>query len=120
MKKQSFVQNFGNASPEPSVAGTLSLIPGLGQFYNGERLKGWLFLEVGILNMALLGLLLCADSICNGILNLALHTMFIQTNRCFASWVHSNSAIRVPTFCWHCVLVLSLTLYVMPMIAPLI
>lgn len=69
MKKQSFVQNFGNASPEPSVAGTLSLIPGLGQFYNGERLKGWLFLEVGILNMALLGLLLCADSICTGLLN---------------------------------------------------
>lgn len=79
MKKQGFVQNFGNASPEPSVAGTLSLIPGLGQFYNGERLKGWLFLEVGILNMTLLGLLLCADSICNALLHFSV-AYHVHTN----------------------------------------
>lgn len=56
---------------EPSVAGVLSLVPGLGQFYNGDQLKGWLFLEVGAINFVILAGIICADSISNGILQFA-------------------------------------------------
>lgn len=65
---------FANAERgriEPSVAGALSLVPGLGQFYNGDRLKGWLFLEVGAINFVILLGILCADSISNGIVQFA-------------------------------------------------
>lgn len=66
--------NFASANKgelEPSVAGALSLIPGLGQFYNGDRLKGWLFLEVGAINFVILLSILCADAISNGIMQFA-------------------------------------------------
>ncbi|PZM85851.1 MAG: hypothetical protein DKT66_00150 [Candidatus Melainabacteria bacterium] len=66
--------NFASANKgelEPSVAGALSLVPGLGQFYNGDRLKGWLFLEVGAINFIILLGILCADSISNGIVQFA-------------------------------------------------
>ncbi|MBX9949753.1 MAG: TonB C-terminal domain-containing protein [Candidatus Obscuribacterales bacterium] len=66
--------NFANTDRgelEPSVAGALSLVPGLGQFYNGDRLKGWLFLEVGAINFVILLSILCADSISNGIVQFA-------------------------------------------------
>jgi len=72
--------NFGDGAsgngPEPSVAGTLSLVPGLGQLYNGDKLKGWLFLEVGAINFALLLLILCADSISTGLTQFAANHHF--------------------------------------------
>lgn len=72
--------NFASANKgelEPSVAGALSLVPGLGQFYNGDRLKGWLFLEVGAINFVILLGILCADSISNGIVQFASSHHFI-------------------------------------------
>ncbi len=72
--------NFASANKgelEPSVAGALSLVPGLGQFYNGDRLKGWLFLEVGAINFVILLGILCADSISNGIVQFANSHHFI-------------------------------------------
>lgn len=61
---------------EPSVAGVLSLVPGLGQFYNGDRLKGWLFLEVGAINFMILMLILCADSLSTGLAQFAVNHHF--------------------------------------------
>jgi len=41
----------------------LSMVPGLGQFYNGEARKGFLFLDVAILNYILLSIILLAPVI---------------------------------------------------------
>ncbi len=75
--------NFGEqaskankAGLEPSVAGALSLVPGLGQLYNGDRLKGWLFLEVGAINFAILAVILCADSLSTGMAQFAVNHHF--------------------------------------------
>lgn len=48
---------------DPMKALKLSLIPGLGQMYNGERIKGFLFLDVGLVNFLLLWLILFARPI---------------------------------------------------------
>ncbi|HEY9786582.1 MAG TPA: TonB family protein [Candidatus Obscuribacterales bacterium] len=49
--------------PEPAFAAALSLMPGLGQFYNGERRKAWLFLDVGIINLVLIAFMFSADAL---------------------------------------------------------
>lgn len=72
MKTFNFGDNAYRRRLEPSVAGALSLVPGLGQLYNGERLKGWLFLEVGAINFAILLLIVCAESISNGLAQFAM------------------------------------------------
>lgn len=77
MKTFNFDGNAGKGGLAPRVAGALSVIPGLGQLYNGERLKGWLFLEVGILNFSILLLILCADSICSGMAQFAVDHRFV-------------------------------------------
>lgn len=56
---------------EPKRALTLSIIPGLGQFYNGERVKGVLFLGVTAANLLLLSLLFCTGSLLNFLLSAA-------------------------------------------------
>lgn len=71
MKTFNFGEGAKKGALEPSVAGALSLVPGLGQFYNGDRLKGWLFLEVGAINFIIILSILCADSISKGILAFA-------------------------------------------------
>ena len=45
-----------NMTPQkdPTTAGLLSVIPGLGQMYNGESRKGMLFLAAGICNLAII------------------------------------------------------------------
>ncbi|MFN8656721.1 MAG: TonB family protein [Candidatus Obscuribacterales bacterium] len=49
---------FSGAQRDPMTAAMLSLIPGLGQLYNGETRKGFLFLGVAALNfIAFLGML---------------------------------------------------------------
>jgi TonB family protein len=42
---------FQKPARDPSTAALLSLIPGLGQLYNGETRKGFLFLTVAAMNM---------------------------------------------------------------------
>ena len=48
---------------DPRTAAMLSMIPGLGQFYNGQARKGFLFLDVAIINYMLLSLILLAPVI---------------------------------------------------------
>lgn len=54
--------------PEPAFAAALSVVPGLGQFYNGESRKGWLFFDVGVLNLALISFVLSAQPIAQSLL----------------------------------------------------
>ena len=35
----------------PTVATVLCCVPGLGQFYNGDKKKGWLMLGVGVIGL---------------------------------------------------------------------
>lgn len=71
MKTFNFGDNANRRRLEPSVAGALSLVPGLGQLYNGDRLKGWLFLEVGAINFVILLLIVCAESLSTGLAQFA-------------------------------------------------
>lgn len=45
---------FKQPARDPSTAAMLSIIPGLGQLYNGETRKGFLFLTVAAMNMVLM------------------------------------------------------------------
>lgn len=54
---------YNRDGKDPLTAAMLSMIPGLGQFYNGESRKGFLFLDVAILNYILLSVILLAPGI---------------------------------------------------------
>lgn len=55
----------------PKRALALSIIPGLGQIYNGESVKGMLFLGVSAANLILLGLLFFTGPLLQGLVQLA-------------------------------------------------
>ncbi len=55
---------------EPKRALALSVVPGLGQFYNGERVKGALFLTVAMANVVLLSLLFFTEPMLQAIVSL--------------------------------------------------
>jgi TonB family protein len=48
---------------DPITAATLSLVPGLGQFYNGQTAKGFLFLEAAALNFLLFSFMVLTEPI---------------------------------------------------------
>jgi TonB family protein len=52
---------------DPNTAALLSLLPGAGQIYNGEKRKGVLFLCVSFINFSILCLLLFTDGILRGL-----------------------------------------------------
>ncbi len=54
---------------EPRRALTLSIIPGLGQIYNGETVKGYLFIGVTVANLILLSLLFSTETLLNFIIH---------------------------------------------------
>lgn len=54
---------YANPVRDPGFAALLSLLPGLGQFYNGENRKGLLFLDVALFNYLLLALVTLAPVI---------------------------------------------------------
>ncbi len=56
-------QYYPQETRDPATAAMLSMIPGLGQFYNGQSRKGILFLDVAILNYILLSMMLLAPGI---------------------------------------------------------
>ena len=56
-------QYYPQETRDPATAAMLSMIPGLGQFYNGQSRKGILFLDVAILNYILLSVMLLAPGI---------------------------------------------------------
>lgn len=63
----------------PQTAAILSLIPGLGQYYNGQSRKGMLFLDVAVVNYFLLALILTGPQLAQGLKLLGLgHRMEIN------------------------------------------
>jgi TonB family protein len=56
-------QGFQPPSKDPNTAAIMSLIPGLGQLYNGQTSKGLLFLAVDVINLILFFILLFTSPI---------------------------------------------------------
>lgn len=54
---------YSQSERDPYTAAMLSMVPGLGQFYNGESRKGILFLDVAVINFILLSIILLAPGI---------------------------------------------------------
>jgi TonB family protein len=52
---------------QPVTAAVLSVIPGLGQFYNGQSIKGFLFMDVALVNAGLLTIVLFAEPMATGL-----------------------------------------------------
>lgn len=73
---------------DPKTAALLSLIPGLGQYYNGQSRKGLLFLDVAIVNYFLLGLILLAPQISDGLKKLGA-AFSMEINQTLVSLLHS-------------------------------
>ncbi len=85
-------RNFSSefdAHRDPRTAAMLSLIPGLGQYYNGQSRKGLLFLDVAILNYILLGLILLAPQISEGLKKLG-EAFNMEINQTLVSLLHSS------------------------------
>jgi TonB family protein len=66
--------NYANTPPfpdgrHPLTAAILSVVPGLGQVYVGDKRKGILFLNVAFINALLLSLCLCANQIFQSLTN---------------------------------------------------
>lgn len=59
------VANYGGR--EPATAAMLSVIPGLGQFYNGQSIKGFLFMDVAAVNAVLFTIVLFAEPMASGL-----------------------------------------------------
>lgn len=55
---------------EPATAAMLSVIPGLGQLYNGQSVKGFLFMDVAAVNALLLLIVLFAEPLSTGLRSL--------------------------------------------------
>jgi len=53
--------NLRGVSREPMTAAMLSLIPGAGQLYNGQSVKGFLFMDVALINFVLLWVVMFAQ-----------------------------------------------------------
>lgn len=67
MNKMTYLLNsYERPDSNPSTAALLSIVPGLGQLYNGERRKGVLFLEVAALNYLLLWLTIWSGQLAEG------------------------------------------------------
>lgn len=56
---------------DPRRAAALSVMPGLGQLYNGETGKGLLFLAASIANLVLFLMLFCTEPVMKGVIHLA-------------------------------------------------
>ncbi|MBX9722732.1 MAG: TonB family protein [Candidatus Obscuribacterales bacterium] len=63
---------YAQQARDPMTAAMLSMVPGLGQFYNGESRKGILFLDVALINYALLSLIFLAPSLVSALSGLGL------------------------------------------------
>ncbi len=70
MKRMLAVEGPQTAYRDPNMAAALSVVAGLGQLYNGETRKAYLFLGATAINMLLLGTLALAIPISNAMLEL--------------------------------------------------
>lgn len=72
MNRRIFSHGGNNGGmPDPAFAAALSVVPGLGQFYNGESRKGWLFFDVGVLNLLLIGFVVSANPLAQSLVAFA-------------------------------------------------
>ncbi len=65
---------------DPNTAALLSIFPGLGQLYNGQKRKGILFLCVSFINLGILFLLLFTDGLLRGLVEFG-HAFHMVPNR---------------------------------------
>lgn len=63
---------YDRPQKDPTMAGMLSVLPGLGQFYNGESRKGMLFLAVGVINFFVFLGLIFNESLLQSLYNFGL------------------------------------------------
>ncbi len=56
------------STKDPNMAAMMSILPGLGQLYNGESRKGALFLVVSAINLVVLIMLVMSDPILNSLM----------------------------------------------------
>lgn len=94
---------------EPKRALTFSVVPGLGQIYNGEIGKGTLFLGVTAANLLLVALLFFTGPLLNGIMQLAalLHAAPKINIPQILETVHTGRAVTLVYLC----LILSFVAY---------
>ncbi|MGH9551925.1 MAG: hypothetical protein ACRD3W_21245, partial [Terriglobales bacterium] len=62
--------NYQQPTRDPNLAAILSIIPGLGQLYNGETRKGLLFLAVSVMNFMVMLVLLFTKPLINTLINM--------------------------------------------------
>lgn len=73
---------------QPLTAVLLSIIPGLGQFYVGDKRKGILFLDVALINYVLLSVVIFGQAIASSIDTLA-HSYRFEPNRELVSLIQN-------------------------------
>src|SRR5688572_24931051 len=84
-----FEATYG-AGRDPFTAALLSIIPGLGQLYIGERRKGILFLDVTAINTVLLGLMLYSPQILKGLQQFGIELHFRINSALIAVLTHAH------------------------------
>lgn len=83
-------KNSDRPQKDPTMAGMLSILPGLGQLYNGETRKGFLFLSVGVINFfGFLGLVF-NDAILQGLYQFGLGFNMEPNKQLIASMMNAH------------------------------
>ncbi len=82
----------------PLTAAMLSIIPGLGQIYVGDRRKGVLFLDVALINYALIVLMCFSGSLLNGLSGFA-RTYRFDVNHEVLAALHDLQLGSPASFC---------------------
>lgn len=82
---------FEKKAKDPKRAALLSIIPGLGQIYNGQTVKGYLFIASAIVNLAVLSIILGFKPIIGPVSELLNSSFHIEANQ---DWVASLESIK--------------------------
>ncbi|MBX9770022.1 MAG: hypothetical protein K2X29_01545, partial [Candidatus Obscuribacterales bacterium] len=89
--------NFSQPPRDPSVAAMLSIIPGLGQLYNGQTRKGFLFLGVSAINFLIFLVVIFTDPILATLLSMG-QSFHVKPNHLLVevvSQAHFGSAVSI-------------------------
>src|SRR5262249_39663342 len=80
MNRMNMYQPTYEIRRDPGMAAMLSIIPGLGQLYNGEKRKGVLFLDVAAINFVMLWMMLFTEPIIKAMKSFG-QTFHVQPNK---------------------------------------
>lgn len=69
VKRADTVQVGRHRTHDPRRAAAMSVVPGLGQLYNGETGKGLLFLAASIANLVLFLMMFCTEPVMKGVIH---------------------------------------------------